>query len=94
MYLDIVAVAHFSAVHRCFGILEVLQNIVQHIHAYEEVGSRTLVALSTTCRMFYDVAQDVLWRHQTGLVPLLTCLPEAVWDQDVMSDSNLFVSAP
>ena len=80
--------------HRCFGILEVLRNVVEHVGADKEHGSRTLVALSTTCKMFHDAAQDVIWRNQTGLLPLLRCLPQVVWDDEAFLEMKVFVRCP
>lgn len=64
------------AVHRCLGIAEVLRNIVRFAG---EDRSQNVAAISLSCRLVHDVAQDVLWENLTTMRNLMKCFPEDVW---------------
>ncbi len=70
--------------HRCLTLPEVLRNIVERT-AEDAGGIATVSALSRTCRLLHDAAEDALWRDQEGLTTLLKCMPEDVWDLHEMN---------
>lgn len=74
--------------HRCLCILEVVENVVSAISSELE-----LLNVGLTCRSFYDLAMNELWRNLTCIKPLILCLPvtvaPSIWCRyDV---SNLYV---
>jgi hypothetical protein len=62
--------------HRALNILEVVDVIISYLSwRFAKEERAALAALATTCRMFHDPALDALWRTQTTLKRLLSCMP-------------------
>ncbi|KAK7000266.1 hypothetical protein R3P38DRAFT_3616967, partial [Favolaschia claudopus] len=70
--------------HRCWQITELREHIFQSVqvpplyHSVKSCYSR----LSRTCRLFSEIALDLLWENHEGYCSLLQCLPEGTWEMD------------
>ncbi|KAG1783377.1 hypothetical protein EV702DRAFT_1061782 [Suillus placidus] len=69
--------------HQALLVPEVLLDIFAHVkqigepsYAYVEkpLSRRSLAALATTCKTFYEPAMDFLWADMNTLLPLLGCV--------------------
>ena len=90
------AVSESSKMHRCLQVREVVERIVASMEdpslevdecgmccsKWYYPGASVLVALSTTCRLFSDVALNSMWHRQHGLKYLTMCLPRSKWRFD------------
>ncbi|KAG1887361.1 hypothetical protein F4604DRAFT_1721596 [Suillus subluteus] len=68
--------------HRALHICEILQEIFVHVNvvrgpvSYRQkaFARKSLAALATTCKTFYEPAMNELWAVMYGLTPLLGCV--------------------
>ncbi|RDB17368.1 hypothetical protein Hypma_001836 [Hypsizygus marmoreus] len=65
--------------HRCLGVLDVLQNIFSLVFQSPTHGSMDLAQLAVTCQLFRAPALDILWRTLPNLAPLIRCIPDDAW---------------
>ncbi|KAJ7612893.1 hypothetical protein DFH06DRAFT_1307976 [Mycena polygramma] len=66
--------------HRALEILEVVEIVCSNLSP-DIPGSRaTLAALAISCKIFHDPALHILWRTQRSLVPLLSCMPQHLFN--------------
>ncbi|KAH9919407.1 uncharacterized protein B0H18DRAFT_1027961 [Fomitopsis serialis] len=72
--------------HRTLAVPELVDLIAHELEAATRGNLRlgtphlpTFLALALTSRTFLEPALDVIWRVQTGLGPLVRCLPEDLW---------------
>ena len=63
----------------CLRIPEVLRLI------YDELDKRTSLSLALTCKAFLEPGLDRIWRNITSFKPLMACIAEDIWRQEVMS---------
>ncbi|GJE94348.1 hypothetical protein PsYK624_105170 [Phanerochaete sordida] len=69
--------------HKALVLSDVVAEILAHLK------QKSLVALTTTCKVLSSPALDLLWRAMSSLDPLYQTLPEGVWTRD--ADGNLVV---
>lgn len=43
----------------------------------------SVVSLATTCRALYEAAMDALWAELQSISPLVKCLPQDAWEEEV-----------
>ncbi|KAF7358901.1 hypothetical protein MSAN_01230400 [Mycena sanguinolenta] len=66
--------------HRCLSILELFENICEHVNSANQAQS-TLAALARTCKGFTGPALNCLWAVQThGMVNLMRCMPPDLFE--------------
>ncbi|KZT64312.1 hypothetical protein DAEQUDRAFT_815046 [Daedalea quercina L-15889] len=46
--------------------------------------------MARTCKTFHLVAVAILWRHISGLVPLMSTIPESVWEKGTRSQELMW----
>jgi hypothetical protein len=74
--------------HHCLDIPELICIIFELVRA---CGShRDIVALALTCKTFRDPALRTLWAKLPSFDPLVRCLPNDIWKEEV----NEFTRAP
>ncbi|KAI0640308.1 hypothetical protein C8Q77DRAFT_1046209 [Trametes polyzona] len=71
--------------HRCLYSPEVVKNICEQAYegGYDPDCRATVAALGTTCRSIHRIAVKVLWSRLFSLRPLVKCLPEEVWIEEI-----------
>ena len=62
--------------HRALLIPEILHAVCAY------ATDATLVSLARSCKVFHEVAIQVLWDELRDLSPLIKCLPEDAWTVD------------
>ena len=62
--------------HRALLIPEILHAVCVY------ATDATLVSLVRTCKVFHEVAIQVLWDELHDLNPLIKCFPEDAWTVD------------
>ncbi|KAJ7624444.1 hypothetical protein FB45DRAFT_1086060 [Roridomyces roridus] len=76
-----------TEMHRALGVPEIAQLIVSHVDSLA-----ALSFLARTATIFHDHALDSLWRSQSGLVNLIKCMPEDLWEvRDIRPGSTALV---
>ncbi|KIP11294.1 hypothetical protein PHLGIDRAFT_141349 [Phlebiopsis gigantea 11061_1 CR5-6] len=73
------------AVHRVFGITELLGEVVRHV---AQDSLHDTASLCVTNRLFHNVAQNELWRSLGSLHPLLGCFSEECLEYDSCDSSD------
>ncbi|KAJ3533597.1 hypothetical protein NM688_g7262 [Phlebia brevispora] len=70
-----------SAARRCLSISELLEQISEAL-----CGTRTrpelrdVTSLALTCKAYHEPAQNIFWRDQQDLLPLVKCFPVDSWE--------------
>ncbi|KAI0352219.1 hypothetical protein OH77DRAFT_1498095 [Trametes cingulata] len=64
---------------------DVLRNICEQAYegGYDPDCRATVAALSATCRAIHRVATTVLWSRLFSLRPLVKCMPEDLWTEEI-----------
>lgn len=65
--------------HRCWEIPELLAQIFDNV-LYDP---RSLAALAGTCRLFSDLALDLLWGIHGDMLVLLKTMPSSLWREEL-----------
>jgi hypothetical protein len=52
---------------------------------FAECSRSNLVALAATCKTFRDPALQIIWSHLANISPLIRCLPDEIWMEEVIS---------
>ncbi|KAJ6514431.1 hypothetical protein C8R47DRAFT_1064180 [Mycena vitilis] len=71
--------------HRALEIPDVVHMVCGYLPADLSGSSRTLAALASTCKVLRDPALGALWRTQTSIIPLLSCMPEDLFNINPIS---------
>ncbi|KAJ7020718.1 hypothetical protein C8F04DRAFT_1403401 [Mycena alexandri] len=66
--------------HRALGILELVEMVCYNLGPHGDRADGTLAALALTRRSLRDPALDALWNTQDSLIPILSCMPEGVFN--------------
>lgn len=71
--------------HQCLQTLDLIVLIFTEIANEPRIfksSRRDLARLARTCRAFHEVALDLLWEEQRGMLPLLRCMAPDLWDEE------------
>ncbi|KAJ7733949.1 hypothetical protein B0H16DRAFT_1426470 [Mycena metata] len=66
--------------HLVLEILEIAEMVCCHLRPQDHCAGRTLAALAATCRIWQEPALDALWETQDSLVPILSCMPQDLFN--------------
>ncbi|KII95720.1 hypothetical protein PLICRDRAFT_693874 [Plicaturopsis crispa FD-325 SS-3] len=66
--------------HPCLETFDIIVLIFSALADDARAFRPALARLARTCRVFHEVALDLLWEEQTGMLPLLRCMPPDLWD--------------
>ncbi|KAJ7676515.1 hypothetical protein DFH06DRAFT_609599 [Mycena polygramma] len=66
--------------HRALGIVEVVGMVCDNLIVENPITRGALAALAGTSQIFHDAALDKLWRTQRSLIPLLSCMPQHLFN--------------
>jgi hypothetical protein len=67
-----------NAMHHCLDIPELICIIFELVSS-----NRDIVALALTCKTFRDPALRTLWAKLPSFDPLVRCLPNDIWKEEV-----------
>ncbi|KII95724.1 hypothetical protein PLICRDRAFT_170336 [Plicaturopsis crispa FD-325 SS-3] len=69
--------------HPCLETFDIIVLIFTDIARSKnpDAARTTLASLARTCHAFQEVALDLLWEEQTGMLPLLRCMPPDLLDE-------------
>ncbi|KAK7053775.1 hypothetical protein R3P38DRAFT_2852075 [Favolaschia claudopus] len=81
---------------RALQITEIVRMICLEAYSEERyLRPTTLLALTTTSKIFSEPALDILWHEQSSLVPLVKCMPESLWEErESGKDAVLHIRRP
>ena len=75
--------------HHTLRISEVLSHIFDYALLTPDDGRLSaLRSLALTCKAFEDPALTILWRNMVSLVPLVKCLPEELWEIEIVNNGD------
>ena len=60
----------------------------------DESARSPLNSLARSCRAFCAQALDVLWRYQNGLVNIIECMPDDLWEEVEVEDDLYDITYP
>ena len=88
-----------KAAHRLLSIPELLSYIAELFDdpsaaSLDESARSTLNSLARSCRAFWAPALDVLWRYQNGLVNIIECMPDDLWEEVEVEDDLYDITYP
>ncbi|KAJ7036640.1 hypothetical protein C8F04DRAFT_1095209 [Mycena alexandri] len=66
--------------HRALEILEIAEMVCCHLRPQGHCAGQTLAALAASCRIWQDPALDALWATQDSLIPILSCMPQGLFN--------------
>lgn len=67
-----------STMHQCLRVEEISRLVIAETINLDHPSA---ISLACTCRAFEAAVMEIMWgSHQTGLVDLLRCLPNEVWE--------------
>ncbi|KAJ7658153.1 hypothetical protein DFH06DRAFT_1327441 [Mycena polygramma] len=87
--------------HRCLQIQEIIRIIAGNLlrapycsftNPGPPLDRKALASLARTCRLFSEIALDILWREPGSLLFLLKCFPQHTWETEAsQSDNDLWL---
>ncbi|KAI0673999.1 hypothetical protein C8Q78DRAFT_1068180 [Trametes maxima] len=75
---------------QCLRSPDIIRNICDQAYegGYDPDCRATVAALNATCRAIHRVAAQVLWSRLFSLRPLVKCMPEDLWREDMQDDDS------
>ncbi|EMD37933.1 hypothetical protein CERSUDRAFT_114574 [Gelatoporia subvermispora B] len=75
--------------HRALETPEIITLILRYAKTPDgSTDNPTLAAVARTCRILSDIALDLLWERQEGLVNFIRCMPEDAWVLEPVSEGE------
>jgi hypothetical protein len=76
------------AMHRALALQEIVSEIVFHAAA---VPNNSLVVLVRTCKIFSELALDLLWKD-ASLWHLAQCMDAELWDTSIIPVEHAYIT--